>query len=192
MKLIFFTLFSYLIGSIPTAFILVKIFEGKDIRKIGSGNPGTTNVIRTTNIWLGIITFVVDFLKGCIPVLITRHHYSQYLSLIGFFAVLGHTKSIFLKFNGGKGVATFFGTIFVISQELFFVTCVVFIITLLTTHIVSISSLTSICFSTFLVIFSKNFNFISKLIFILIAALITIRHRENIIRLIHKQENRIF
>lgn len=191
MKL-FLIILSYLLGSIPTAFILVKIFKGEDIRKIGSGNPGTTNVIRTTNLWLGLITLIIDFLKGYIPVLITKKFDPEIIYLVMFFAILGHTKSIFLKFNGGKGVATFFGTLLGISKELFFITTVIFVLVFILTHIVSISSLISI--TTFIILFlivAKK-NIISIILVLLTGFIIIFRHKDNIIRLINKQEKKIF
>lgn len=185
-------IFSYLLGSIPTAFILVKIFKGEDIRKLGSGNPGTTNVIRTTNLWLGLLTFIVDFLKGYIPVIVAKRYYPEITYITMFFAVLGHIKSIFLKFSGGKGVATFFGALFATSHKLFFITTTIFALVLFLTHIVSISSLTSIitCIVLFLIINERDL--ISNVSLLLIVLIITIRHKENIKRLINRQERKIF
>ncbi|MCS7231946.1 MAG: glycerol-3-phosphate 1-O-acyltransferase PlsY [Elusimicrobiota bacterium] len=188
----FLIIFSYLLGSIPTAFILVKVFQGKDIRKMGSGNPGTTNVIRSSGLLLGLITFIIDFLKGYIPIIITLKSYPQYIYISMFFVILGHIYSIFLKFKGGKGVATFFGVLFGISPKIFVISGIFFIISLLLTHIVSISSLISVIVSMFLFAFIEKHNIISKLTFFLIISIIILRHKENIIRLINKQEKRIF
>lgn len=188
----FLIIFSYLLGSIPTAFILVKVFQGKDIRKMGSGNPGTTNVIRSSGLLLGLITFIIDFLKGYIPIIITLKSYPQYIYISMFFVILGHIYSIFLKFKGGKGVATFFGVLFGISPKIFVISGIFFIISLLLTHIVSISSLISVIVSMFLFTFIEKHNTMSKLTFFLIISIIILRHKENIIRLINKQEKRIF
>lgn len=192
MNLFLIIVFSYLIGSIPTAFILVKIFKGKDIRKVGSGNPGTTNVIRTTNVWLGLLTFIIDFLKGFIPVLVAKKYYSEASYFALFFAVLGHIKPIFLRFSGGKGVATFFGALFGISQKIFFISATVFILVLLFTHIVSISSLTSIAVCVILFLTIVKNNIIPNIFLLLTVFMIMFRHKDNIVRLLNKQEKKIF
>ena len=102
-------LFSYLLGSVPTGYLIAKRVMGIDIREHGSGNPGAANVYRTVGKWAGICTFLIDALKGFIPVSLALHYYPQnYWVAIacGVIAILGHMWTIYLKFRGGKGVAT--------------------------------------------------------------------------------------
>jgi len=109
---------AYLIGSVPTAYVLFKIKKSDDIRKYGSGNVGGTNVIRTLGASWGIITIVIDVIKGFIPVLIAYIIYPEDLVLIAIVsvaAVLGHRFPIYIKFKGGKAIATTFGVIIGVS-----------------------------------------------------------------------------
>ena len=102
-------LISYVSGSIPYGLILTKLFGKKDIRKIGSGNIGATNVLRTGNKFLAATTLILDILKGYVPVLFTNNYFPDLIHLSGLFAFLGHLFPIWLKFKGGKGVATYIG-----------------------------------------------------------------------------------
>ncbi len=193
MKLIIAFILSYLIGSIPTAYILIKTFKGIDIRKVGSGNPGTTNALRSGGIFLGITTFVFDFLKGFIPVLIAKQHFTTHIvALIMLFAVLGHITSIFLSFKGGKGVATFLGTLFAFSFKLALITLLIFLIVFILTHIVSISSIIATLFLITISIVSKNFNIYTKLLLTITGILIIYRHNSNIRRVLNKEEKKLF
>ena len=109
MKLEIIILISYLLGSIPFGFLLTKIFLNKDIRKIGSGNIGATNALRTGNKTLGYATLILDILKAVIPVIFVKIYYSDYLYISSLCVFLGHVFPIWLKFKGGKGVATYVG-----------------------------------------------------------------------------------
>ena len=111
-------IFSYLCGSIPFGLILTKLFLKKDIRKIGSKNIGTTNVLRTGNKFLAATTLIFDILKGYIPVLITMQYFSGSIELSCLATFLGHIFPIWLKFRGGKGVATYLGVLFALSLQL--------------------------------------------------------------------------
>lgn len=193
MKLIITCILSYLIGSIPTAYILIKISKGIDIRKVGSGNPGATNALRTGGIFLGIFTFIFDFLKGFMPVLIAKQHFATHtVVLIILFTVLGHITSIFLSFRGGKGVATFLGGLFAFSFKLALITLSIFLIVFILTHIVSISSIIGILSLIIISIVSKNFNIYTKLLLTLTGILIIYRHNSNIKRLLNKEEKKLF
>ena len=105
-NLIIVAVYSYLLGSIPFGLLLTKIFLKKDIRTVGSGNIGTTNVLRTGNKLLGYGTLFLDILKGIIPILITKEYFTDLIYLSSLAAFLGHIFPVWLKFKGGKGVAT--------------------------------------------------------------------------------------
>ena len=125
-------IFSYLCGSIPFGLILTKLFLKKDIRKIGSKNIGTTNVLRTGNKFLAAATLVFDILKGYVPVVITVQYFSGLIELSCLATFLGHIFPIWLKFRGGKGVATYLGVLFALSLQLSFL----FIFTWLTISLI--------------------------------------------------------
>ena len=109
MEIISVVLLSYLSGSIPFGLILTKFFSGQDVRKIGSGNIGATNVLRIGNKYLAAATLILDILKGYVPVVITQQFFPEYLQLSALMAFLGHIFPLWLKFKGGKGVATYLG-----------------------------------------------------------------------------------
>ena len=150
MELGFIILVSYLMGSIPFGFILTKIFLKKDIREIGSGNIGATNVLRTGNKMIGYITLSLDILKAIIPLLIIKFYYPEFLFISALSIFLGHVFPLWLKFKGGKGVATYVGMLFCINYILGFV----FIISWLVIFIISRYS-SVLCF---LFIFFKIFD----------------------------------
>jgi glycerol-3-phosphate acyltransferase PlsY len=185
---------SYIIGSIPTAYILTKIFKGIDIRTVGSKNPGTTNVIRTAGFLLGILTFIVDFMKGVLPAILAKKYLTKdILPLTMFFTVLGHTTSPFLSFKGGKGVATFFGSLFVISISIFIYTSISFLFVFFLTHIVSISSIISVIVFLGYMLLKSFYEFQNtKIFFILTVLWIIYRHKTNIKKLILKEEKKLF
>ena len=118
MEIILVVSFSYLSGSIPFGLILTKFFGGQDVRKIGSGNIGATNVLRTGNKFLAALTLVLDILKGYIPVIISLQYFPELIQLSCLLAFLGHIFPVWLKFNGGKGVATYLGILLALSIQL--------------------------------------------------------------------------
>ena len=118
MEIILVVFFSYLSGSIPFGLILTKFFGGQDIRKIGSGNIGATNVLRTGNKFLAALTLVLDILKGYMPVIISLQYFPELIQLSCLLAFLGHIFPVWLKFNGGKGVATYLGILLALSIQL--------------------------------------------------------------------------
>ena len=201
MELILVFTFSYLSGSIPYGLILTKLFSKKDIRNIGSGNIGATNVLRSGNKILATLTLILDSLKGFIPVYITLTYFSDYAQLSALLAFLGHVFPVWLKFKGGKGVATYLGILFALSIPL----SLLFIFSWLTVSLIfKYSSLSSI-FSTltvFVVDFArsivlesinKNTNTevnITLMLFIFFI-LIVFTHRKNISNLKNKSEKKI-
>ena len=118
MDIIIISFFSYLSGSIPFGLILTKFFGNIDIRSIGSGNIGATNVLRTGNKFLALMTLLLDIAKGYIPVMLTIIYFPQLAALSALAAFLGHIFSIWLKFKGGKGIATYLGILFALSLQL--------------------------------------------------------------------------
>ena len=106
---------SYLLGSIPFGLILTKLFLKKDIRDIGSGNIGATNVLRSGNKLVGFSTLLLDILKAILPVLYVKFNYPEFIYISSLSVFLGHVFPVWLKFNGGKGVATYVGILFSIN-----------------------------------------------------------------------------
>ena len=194
-------LFSYLSGSIPFGLILTKIFRGQDIRNIGSGNIGATNVLRTGNKFLAALTLVLDILKGYIPVIIAQQYFPGLIQLSCLLAFLGHVFPVWLKFKGGKGVATYLGILFALSIQL----ALLFMFTwLLVSLIFKYSSLSSMFSSltVFIVTLIKDTALRSidsntyiveemKLILFIFFILIMFTHKKNISNLINKTEHKI-
>ena len=183
---------AYLIGSFPTGVLVGKIFFHKDIRKYGSGNIGTTNTFRVLGPLAGIIVFLVDFFKGTIATLlpVLFHLGPHYLSLIfGLAAILGHAFPIFLKFKGGKAVATSAGFLLGYNIHFFLICAVIFFPILFITSMVSLTSLISVVliFIASLFFHDLALSIISGLLVVLIYC----SHRSNIIRLKHHQENMV-
>ena len=177
---------SYLLGSIPFGYLLTKFFLKKDIRDVGSGNIGATNALRSGNKLIGYLTLVFDIGKAVIPVLFVKINYPELIFLSSLCAFLGHVFPLWLKFKGGKGVATYLGILFVIniSYGIIFITIWLFIYFL--SKYSSLSSiLATLAIPIFLVI-SKNFTEVS--FFVIMFILIFFTHRENIKRLKNKEE----
>ena len=185
----------YFFGSIPFAYILPKIFGLGDIRKLGSGNVGATNVLRAGNKLLAIIVLAFDIIKGFVPLFVLKNYYHNELSeiiilFIGSAAILGHIFPIWLKFKGGKGVATYIGFLFAIN----YIFGIIFIITwLLIAFLKKYSSLASITSLVLLPLFVMLFSYEKQIIYllILINLIIISKHYSNIYRLIHKSETKI-
>jgi len=183
-----FVLTAYLIGSIPFGYLFSKYISKIDIREIGSGNIGTTNVLRTGNKLTAILTLFFDVLKGFTPVWISMQFSSELYIYVAIFTLLGHMYPIWLKFRGGKGVATFLGLIFAISSYSGFLFIFSWIIIALIFKKSSVSSLSATLLSS-LYIFFYNSNLF--LLLMLILGLITIKHKENIIRIYKNTEPNI-
>ena len=184
----------YLIGSLPFALILTKLSGFGDIRNIGSGNVGATNVLRTGNKLLAIIVLSLDILKGLIPYLII-HIYFNELSLLNkiflcHFAVIGHIYPIWLKFKGGKGVATYIGFLFGLNPYIAISFLLIWLVIAYMSKYSSLGSLIGIFVAPAYFIFI-NFNFNISIFFIYLSFVIVIKHKENIKRLINKTESKI-
>lgn len=183
-----FILLSYLMGSVPFGYLFSKYVSKIDIREIGSGNIGTTNVLRTGNKLTAILTLFFDALKGFIPVWMSLQFSSELFIYVAIFTLLGHMYPIWLKFKGGKGVATFLGLIFAISIYSGFLFILSWIIIALIFKKSSVSSLSATLFCSLYIIF-YNSNLL--LLLIIMLGLITIKHKENIIRIYKNTEPNI-
>ena len=142
-NLITVAVYSYLLGSIPFGLLLTKIFLKKDIRTVGSGNIGTTNVLRTGNKFLAIATLVLDLFKGYISVYITIFYFESLTSLSALICFIGHIFPIWLKFKGGKGVATYLGVILALSYKFFLIFGISWVVLALMFRFASLSSMIS-------------------------------------------------
>ncbi len=188
-NLIIVVIYSYLLGSIPFGLVLTKIFLKKDIRSIGSGNIGTTNVLRTGHKFLAICTLALDLLKGYISVYITIFNFENLASLSALICFIGHIFPIWLKFKGGKGVATYLGIILALSYKLFFIFSVSWISLSLLFRFASLSSMIStLIVFLYAYFFEINNNILILFIFFV---MILFTHKENILRLKSSTENKI-
>ena len=178
---------SYFLGSIPFGFILTKIFLKKDIRNIGSGNTGATNVLRTGNKRVGYTTLVLDITKAILPVIYIKFNYSDYIFIASLSVFLGHVFPVWLKFNGGKGVATYVGILFSINLFYGFIFITSWLIIFLISKYSSLSSIiASMMMPIYLLIF-ENYN---SIFFITMFVLIFYTHKKNVKRLINKEESK--
>ena len=201
MDIILVVLFSYLSGSIPFGLILTKIFGDKDVRKIGSGNIGATNVLRTGNKFLAALTLFFDVLKGYVPVIISQHYFSDLIQLSCLIVFLGHIFPIWLKFKGGKGVATYLGVLLALSPALGLLFIFTWSVVSLIFKYSSVSSIFS-SITVFVVTAIKDtaidlidssissVNDIKLLLFIF-SILIIFTHRKNLSNLKNKTEQKI-
>ena len=208
MDIFFVILFSYVSGSIPFGLILTKIFGNIDVRKIGSGNIGATNVLRTGKKFLALTTLILDILKGFIPVSITLQYFPELIQLSSLLAFLGHVFPVWLKFKGGKGVATYLGILLALSIQL----GLLFMFTWLTVSLIfkysSVSSMfasltvfviytmrdiTGLIFKIMSEQTSKTYEIVPSLSLLLFIffILLVFTHRKNISNLKNKTEHKI-
>ena len=181
--------YSYALGSIPFGLILTKFFLREDIRKIGSGNIGATNVLRTGKKFLAILTLLFDVFKGYLAVYIAFLYFNDFIYLAALICFIGHIYPIWLKFKGGKGVAVYLGTIIFLS---FKCTIIFGLIWILTLFIYKYSSLSSIISTLFVFIYSVFLSNLPLSLYLIITFLIMLyTHKENIVRLRNKTENKI-
>jgi len=191
---------AYLIGSIPTAVWIGKFFYNIDVREFGSGNAGATNTFRVLGKKAGIPVLIIDILKGSLAVsaafLSTYDFVSdEFINLqlvLGIAALVGHIFPIFAGFRGGKGVATILGIVICILPLSCCLSLLVFIIVLFASRMVSLSSmLAGISFPFFLHFVFHNTNSILTIFSVVVALLLIVTHRKNILRIINKQESKI-
>ena len=208
MNIFLISLISYFLGSIPFGLLLTKIFTGKDVRAIGSGNIGATNVLRTGNKYLAAITLVLDVLKGYVAIIITKQYFPELIIFSSLLVFLGHLFPIWLKFKGGKGVATYLGILFALSLQLSLLFIFTWIVVSLIFKYSSVSSMFS-SLTVFVVSLiketafpllsvitieqTKNISLPAEVSFILFIffILIVFTHRKNISNLKNKTEQKI-
>ena len=182
-------LFSYILGSIPFGLILTKIFLNEDIRKVGSGNIGATNVFRTGKKSLAGLTLLLDILKGYLTVIICLKFNNELIFFSGLICFVGHVFPVWLKFKGGKGVATYLGVILALSFKFALIFGFTWFVIL---FLFKYSSVSSIFSSLIVFLFSLIYqnNSLSIFLFILFV-MILYTHKDNIVRLKTNRENKI-
>jgi len=197
---LFLAAFSFLLGSIPFGLILSKIFAGKDIRKMGSGNIGATNVLRSAGPTLGILTLILDISKGYVAVIFGGYlanldyitlHAGKSVFIAGLFVFLGHVLSVFLKFKGGKGVAVGLGVFLAINPYTALLAIFVFLLVVVSFRYVSLGSILG---SLSLIFWSLVLESSPPVILlaILISLMVLYRHKSNLQRLFEGTENKLF
>lgn len=196
LELVLAVVVAYLIGSIPTGFIIVKLFTGQDIRTIGSGSTGATNVKRVMGKKWFFIVMVLDAIKGAVPVLMGIFLTKAFATiglipvLCAIAVILGHSKSIFLKFTGGKSVASGVGTIIALNWQVGIAIAIIWAIVTYFSKYVSLGSIVALCLSPILMVLYKEP--IAYIGYCALGAIyITYLHRENVVRLIKGEENKV-
>ena len=179
---------SYLMGSVPFGLILTKIFLKKDIREIGSGNIGATNALRTGNKFIGYSTLILDIAKAIIPVIYVKINYPDLIYIASLCAFLGHVFPIWLKFKGGKGVATYVGILFSINIILGLIFVVSWAFIFLLFRYSSLSSIIGSLSVPIYILITSQIN--GAIFFTIMFILIFFTHRENIKRLKNKEESK--
>mgnify|MGYP001366682536 FL=1 len=188
MRIEYIILISYISGSVPFGYLLTKFFLNKDVRKIGSGNIGATNVLRTGSKMIGFSTLILDISKAVIPIILIKIYFVEYLYISSLCVFLGHVFPIWLKFKGGKGVATYVGILFCINVYL---GISFIIIWALIYFIFKYSSLSSLIGSLSIPIINFFiFNGDVVFFYIIMFVLIFFTHRENIKRLLNNTESK--
>ena len=175
-------------GSIPFGLILTKIFLKKDIRKIGSGNIGATNVLRAGNKIIGYLTLIFDVSKAVIPVMYIKFKYPELIYITSLSVFLGHVFPLWLKFKGGKGIAVYVGILFSINYIFSIVFAFIWLIIFFISKYSSLGSITSSLAIPIFVFLNSHYE--SEYFFIIMFVLILYTHRENVKRLINKEESK--
>lgn len=181
---------AYLLGSVPTGLLLGKAY-GIDVRKEGSGNIGATNLYRTVGRKVGVMTLVGDCLKGMLPVLAVKFSSlpADYAAWVGLAAFLGHVFSVFLKFRGGKGVATALGVFLALSPLAVAIALGVFVVLMLVWRYVSLGSIAAAAVMP-IAVWALDGGRVMSVVTMLIAVIVIVRHLENIKRLVAGTENK--
>ncbi len=182
----------YLFGSVPFGLVITHMAGLGDIRKIGSGNIGATNVLRTGRKDLALLTLLADVFKAGLIAYLFLHFSSPITAFIaGFFAVLGHNFSVWLRFKGGKGVASTLGMMLVMTPMAGILTCLTWLITASISHYSSLSAMVALCLAPVYAFIWSDYPREAAACYALLAVLSLYRHRENIRRLMNQQESKI-
>ncbi len=192
-KVVLLALVAFFMGSVPFGLLFAKLLGREDPREVGSGNVGATNVARAAGKAAGLLTLILDAAKGYLPVLLAQGWLNgpDYMALIGLFAIIGHCYSPFLRFKGGKGVATGLGVYLALSPSAVLLVAMVFAAVIWQWRYVSLASISAAWGMVPLICLLKR-NPILVLFTAMIALLITWRHRENIARLLKGEEPKFF
>ena len=189
-EIIIAAILGYIAGSIPFGLVLTYCAGLGDIRKIGSGNIGTTNVLRTGHKGLALLTLVLDVFKAAVAALICKYLFNEELGfLAGFMAVIGHNYPVWLKFKGGKGVASTLGLMLAMTPCVGILTCLTWLVVALIWHYSSLAALTALAFGPIFALLMCNHT--AALTYFVLALLSYYRHRGNIVRLIQGKESKI-
>ncbi len=188
---IFNPIIAYSIGSIPFAIMISQCVANTDITQLGSGNMGAANVAREIGLQWGLLTLLLDMLKGFLPVFIVNHYFDSMneimLSTVCLATVLGHQYSLFRRFHGGKGVATALGIFLAISPVSVGIALSLFIIVVAVSDFVSLGSLVAVCATPIILFFLKKSDYMI-ITALIMAGLICIQHRDNLKRLLNRKE----
>ena len=188
--LLFTAVLSYLLGSVPFGVVMARLFGLGDLRRIGSGNIGATNVLRTGNRTAAALTLVLDAAKGAIAVLAARAMLGEDAAQVaGFFAFAGHCYSVFMRLNGGKGVATFLGTLLALAWPVGLAACAIWLVTAFALRVSSLAALVSAALAPVAALLVGRLEAIA--LALALGALIYLRHLPNIARLLKGTEPRI-
>lgn len=182
-------LLAYLLGSIPFGLLLTKMTGAGDVRKIGSGNIGATNVLRTGKKGLAVATLLLDIGKGTVAVLVTAYFNPDFAAMAGFAAFLGHVYPVWLNFKGGKGVAIFVGVLFALGWMVGLATLIIWVLVAVIFKTSSLSSLTAAISGPFLTYFLVSPQ--AAMWVFLMTFVIVLAHRENIKRILNGTEPKI-
>jgi len=185
------SLISYFLGSLNISYIFAKFLKNIDIRDFGSGNPGTTNVLRVLGFWPALFVFIIDILKGVFCVfLATYFGTNTYMLFSSLFVIVGHNWPLWLRFKGGKGVATSVGMAFALNFKIALIIFLISFFIFLRTKTMSLASLTFV-FLLPLFFYLFGLTYIYVILAVIICFLAVIRHKTNIINLMHKKERKI-
>ena len=184
---------AYLVGSVPFGFLIGKM-RGVDVRTVGSKNIGATNVFRTVGKKWGLLAFLCDFLKGFVPTMVAKHCAADVSWLpvaVGLACVIGHTLTVFMKFRGGKGVATAFGMLVALIPGLVGIAFLVFVALFASTNYISLGSCGAATFLA-VAIWFYPVPLAVEIIVSLIGVFVVVKHKSNISRLLNGTENKIY
>jgi glycerol-3-phosphate acyltransferase PlsY len=191
MEKVIVVIISYLLGSIPFAYIMIRMFKGIDIRQVGSGNVGTTNVLRTAGKRIALAALLGDLLKGLVSAWLGMHTGGELLAAICVLAaVTGHCWPVFIGFKGGKGMATTAGSVLFLMPKVFLCLVIVFILIVFISRYVSLASISvAILLPLTTILLSQPRSYLITSIILMV--LVVYRHRENIERLRNGNERKI-